>query len=94
MVDFSQRLKKVRTNRHLTQAQMARKIGVTASMVSSETGRAVRVNGGVLYGLVYELVEHQEFSFKCVSASPLSSVQYPHEHSYRLGHSSFPHPSL
>ena len=35
MVDFSQRLKKVRMDRHLTQAQVARKIGVTASMVSS-----------------------------------------------------------
>ena len=35
MVDFSQRLKKVRMDRHLTRAQVARKIGVTASMVSS-----------------------------------------------------------
>lgn len=35
MVDFSQRLKKVRMDRHMTQAQVAKKIGVTASMVSS-----------------------------------------------------------
>lgn len=35
MVDFSQRLKRVRIDRHMTQAQVAKKIGVTASMVSS-----------------------------------------------------------
>lgn len=35
MVDFSQRLKKLRTDKHLTQAQVARRVGVTASMVSS-----------------------------------------------------------
>ena len=35
MVDFSQRLKRVRMDRHMTQAQVAKKIGVTASMVSS-----------------------------------------------------------
>lgn len=35
MVDFSQRLRKVRLDNHMTQAQVARKIGVTAFMVSS-----------------------------------------------------------
>lgn len=35
MVDFSQRLKQLRKDKHLTQAQVARRIGVTASMVSS-----------------------------------------------------------
>lgn len=35
MVDFSQRLKKLRTDKHLTQAQVAQRVGVTASMVSS-----------------------------------------------------------
>ncbi len=35
MVDFSQRLKQLRTDKHLTQAQVADRIGVTASMVSS-----------------------------------------------------------
>ncbi len=35
MVDFSQRLKQLRNDKHWTQAQVARKIGVTASMVSS-----------------------------------------------------------
>lgn len=35
MVDFSQRLKQLRIDKHLTQAQVAARIGVTASMVSS-----------------------------------------------------------
>jgi len=35
MVDFSIRLKQLRTDKHLTQAQVAKRIGVTASMVSS-----------------------------------------------------------
>ena len=35
MVDFSQRLRKLRTDKHLTQAQVAKRVGVTASMVSS-----------------------------------------------------------
>lgn len=35
MVDFSQRLKQLRQDKHMTQAQVADKIGVTASMVSS-----------------------------------------------------------
>lgn len=35
MVDFSQRLRQLRTDKHLTQAQVASRIGVTASMVSS-----------------------------------------------------------
>ena len=35
MVDFSQRLKKLRQDKHLTQAQVAARVGVTASMVSS-----------------------------------------------------------
>jgi len=35
MVDFSQRLKQLRSTKHLTQEQVARRIGVTASMVSS-----------------------------------------------------------
>jgi len=35
MVDFSQRLRKLRHMKRLTQEQVARKIGVTASMVSS-----------------------------------------------------------
>ena len=35
MVDFSQRLKQLRTSKHLTQNQVADRIGVTASMVSS-----------------------------------------------------------
>mgnify|MGYP005800109669 FL=1 len=35
MVDFSQRLKKLRVDKHLTQAQVAKRVGVTASMVSS-----------------------------------------------------------
>lgn len=35
MVDFSQRLKQLRTDKHLTQKQVAARIGVTASMVSS-----------------------------------------------------------
>ena len=35
MVDFSLRLKKLRTDKHLTQAQVAKRVGVTASMVSS-----------------------------------------------------------
>ena len=35
MVDFSQRLKQLRTVKHLTQEQVAQRIGVTASMVSS-----------------------------------------------------------
>ena len=35
MVDFSQRLKQLRTAKHLTQGQVAQRIGVTTSMVSS-----------------------------------------------------------
>lgn len=35
MVDFSQRLKQLRIDKHLTQAQVAERVGVTASMVSS-----------------------------------------------------------
>lgn len=35
MVEFSQRLKQLRSNKHLTQAQVAQRIGVTTSMVSS-----------------------------------------------------------
>ena len=35
MVDFSQRLKQLRKDKHMTQAQVAKRIGVTASMVSS-----------------------------------------------------------
>ncbi len=35
MVDFSQRLKQLRKDKHMTQAQVAARIGVTASMVSS-----------------------------------------------------------
>lgn len=35
MLDFSQRLKQLRKDKHLTQAQVAKRIGVTASMVSS-----------------------------------------------------------
>ena len=35
MVDFSQKLKQLRKDKHLTQAQVAVRIGVTASMVSS-----------------------------------------------------------
>lgn len=35
MVEFSQRLKQLRKEKHLTQAQVAERIGVTASMVSS-----------------------------------------------------------
>lgn len=35
MVDFSVRLKQLRKDKHLTQAQVAKRIGVTASMVSS-----------------------------------------------------------
>ncbi len=35
MVDFSQRLKQLRKDKHLTQVQVAQRIGVTASMVSS-----------------------------------------------------------
>ena len=35
MVDFSQRLKQLRNSRNLTQAQVAERIGVTPSMVSS-----------------------------------------------------------
>ena len=35
MVDFSQKLKQLRKDKHLTQAQVAERIGVTASMVSS-----------------------------------------------------------
>jgi len=35
MIDFSQRLKQLRTVKRLTQEQVAKKIGVTASMVSS-----------------------------------------------------------
>lgn len=35
MIDFSQRLKQLRLDKHLTQAQVASRIGVTSSMVSS-----------------------------------------------------------
>lgn len=35
MVDFSQRLKQLRKDKRLTQAQVAQRIGVTAFMVSS-----------------------------------------------------------
>ena len=35
MVDFSQRLRQLRNEKRLTQEQVAKKIGVTASMVSS-----------------------------------------------------------
>lgn len=35
MVDFSHRLKQLRKDKHLTQVQVAERIGVTASMVSS-----------------------------------------------------------
>ena len=35
MVYFSQRLKQLRTDKHLTQAQVAERVGVTASMASS-----------------------------------------------------------
>ena len=35
MVDFSVRLKQLRNDKHLTQAQVAERIGVTTSMVSA-----------------------------------------------------------
>lgn len=35
MVDFSLRLRQLRKDKHMTQAQVAGRIGVTASMVSS-----------------------------------------------------------
>ena len=35
MVEFSQRLKQLRKAKHMTQGQVAERIGVTASMVSS-----------------------------------------------------------
>ena len=35
MFDFSIRLKQLRKDKHLTQEQVGRRIGVTASMVSS-----------------------------------------------------------
>lgn len=35
MVEFSRRLKRLRKDKHMTQAQVAQRIGVTASMVSS-----------------------------------------------------------
>lgn len=35
MVDFSVRLKQLRNDKHLTQAQVAERIGVTASMISA-----------------------------------------------------------
>ena len=35
MIDFSQRLKQLRLDKHLTQAQVAGRVGVTASMISS-----------------------------------------------------------
>ena len=35
MVEFSTRLKKLRTDKHLTQAQVAKRVGVTRSMISS-----------------------------------------------------------
>lgn len=35
MVDFSLRLKQLRSDKHLTQAQVAERIGVTPSMVSA-----------------------------------------------------------
>ena len=35
MVDFSLRLRQLRLDKHMTQAQVAERIGVTASMVSS-----------------------------------------------------------
>lgn len=35
MVDFSLRLKQLRKDKHLTQSQVAQRIGVTTSMVSS-----------------------------------------------------------
>lgn len=35
MVDFSQRLRQLRGDKHLTQAQVAQRVGVTASMISS-----------------------------------------------------------
>jgi len=35
MVDFSQRLRQLRNTKHLTQEQVAQRVGVTASMVSS-----------------------------------------------------------
>lgn len=35
MVEFSQRLRQLRTDKHLTQAQVAKRVGVTSSMVSS-----------------------------------------------------------
>ena len=35
MVDFSQRINQLRKDKHMTQAQVAARIGVTASMVSA-----------------------------------------------------------
>lgn len=35
MVDFSVRLKQLRNNKHLTQAQLANRIGVTPAMISA-----------------------------------------------------------
>lgn len=35
MVDFSVRLKQLRKDKHLTQAQVAKRVGVTSSMISS-----------------------------------------------------------
>lgn len=35
MVDFSQRLRQLRKSKHLTQAQVAKRVGVTPSMISS-----------------------------------------------------------
>ena len=35
MVDFSQRIRQLRRDKHMTQVQVAQRIGVTASMVSS-----------------------------------------------------------
>ena len=52
MVDFSLRLKQLRLDKHMTQAQVAERIGVTASMVSSYETDIRLPSFEVMYGLL------------------------------------------
>ena len=58
MLDFSQRLKQLRRDRHLTQAQVAKRIGVTAAMVSSYMLMAF-VLGGLFGGILDRLPSYE-----------------------------------
>ena len=83
MLDFSQRLKQLRRDRHLTQAQVAKRIGVTAAMVSSyETdirlpSYEVMVRLADLFGVTVDYL-------LCRTDERLTAKEYKEKDSYEL----------